>query len=140
MTASGVTRERFGGVVALVGIATLLIAVLLIVADQLPPDIPRYPNVEGDAYYPERLEARLLGKALGSFQTPDSYETVLDYYSRRLAVQGWDGRWYTNRAGRCYTLLIIHNSPRPATPHLTSISFKLRQRFDSDKDAPAGCK
>ncbi len=87
---------------------------------------------------------QVLGEAFGGFQTRDSYETVRNYYTVRLAEQGWGQRWYVNRAGSCYLLLIIENDPRYARtpPGVTSISFKLRQAFHSELngDAPAGCK
>ena len=135
---------RRGCVILLVGVLAVLLLMPQLFSSYLPPKLPHYPNVEGNAHYPYRLEALVLGEAFGGFQTRDSYKTVREYYRERLVEQGWQRGWYKNRAGRCYTLLIIENDPKYARtpPGVTSISFKLREPFHSEleRDAPAGCK
>ena len=107
-------------VVIIVAPVLLIHGYLALNGDYLAPTIPHYPNVVGDAHYPRRLEVMYLGEAFGGFKTTDSYDTVREYYDVRLAEQGWEQRWYKNRAGRCYVLLIILNSPAYTDPRYTS--------------------
>lgn len=107
------------------------------------PTIPVYPNHTGSAEIPSRIEAQLLGESFGGFRTVDSAETVQAFYAQRLPENGWKNGWYQNRAGYCYTLLIIpSHSVDTIAAGTIGIGFKLRQAFSSElhTTAPAGCR
>ena len=107
------------------------------------PDIPAYPNVAGSVDIPSRVEAQLLGDSFGGFRTVDSVEAVRAFYAQRLTEDGWRNGWYQNRAGYCYTLLIIpSHSGGDIAAGTIGIGFKLRQAFYSELNttAPAGCR
>src|SRR5690242_6457260 len=92
-------------VVLITAILGLPMAAYQLNKPNLAPAIPPYPNVER-ACYPSRLEAQILGEAFCGLETRDSYRAVVDFYNSYLPQYGWNGHWYRNAAGYCYTLLI----------------------------------
>lgn len=142
-------KNRRGCLLGAVTIFALCIAILglgLLYIDRThrAPVIPSYPRAVGNAHYPARWEMALTGESFGGFQTRDPYKTVTEYYHTALTARGWEGEWYRDRNGYCYTLLILENDPIQAhvPPGTTSIAFKLRYAFDVElgKNAPPGCK
>lgn len=113
--------KRLGAVLLLCGILVIgmLRAAYQLNQANLAPALPPYPNVVR-ACYPSRLEAQLLSKAFCGIETRDSYRAVVAYYNSQLPQYGWDGRWYRNPAGYCYTLLTSRMIPAQRARRLAS--------------------
>ncbi len=121
----------------------LAVSILMHNSKYAAPDIPAYPNVTGSVDTPSRVEAQWLGESFGGFRTVDSVDLVRAFYTQRLIENGWRNGWYQNRAGYCYTLLIIPSySGGDIAAGTIGIGFKLRQAFYSELNttAPAGCR
>lgn len=142
-------RQIIGWYLGVVAIVTILmLAWLWSNWDYRAPTIPPYPSVVGFSGTPSPFEAQSVGKADGSFRTRDAPEVVGSFYTTMFREQGWEKRgsrhWYRNRAGYCYTLLVIQNDPVMAkdAPGMASFVIRLRQAYTQEKilDAPPGCR
>ncbi len=142
-------RQSRGCLLVVIGFLALCCNLLSITALAHPaPTLPPYSHTIGAVSYPSKWEMILFSEGFGSFRTSDSHATVLSNYKAILATYGWEGWWYRDRNGYCYTILIIENNPFMAKtpPGQTSIALKLRAAFESEigapgpLGAPADCK